>query len=69
MGKKQDDGESILIGGNCYIVRIHDEVYVEYTERSPDHWYSDTETEHDIDAVTAARIVETFRRAGLIDFD
>ena len=35
----------------------HSGVALCYTEHSPDHWYSDTETEVDIDKDKAAEIV------------
>lgn len=40
----------------------HSDVALEYVERSPDPWYSDTVTSVDIDREMAARIVEFLRR-------
>ena len=42
----------------CYGMRS---IYFTFTERSPDPWYSNTETEVEINEETAKRIVEALR--------
>lgn len=43
------------------------EVVLHYIEHSPDPWYSDSETDIDIDRATAIEIVEFLTRAFNID--
>jgi len=59
--------EHILdLGSNCKIIATDwnwgKEVCLEYTERSPDHWHSDTETSIDIDKEMAQNVVEFLKK-------
>lgn len=52
----------IQIGGSCHLVRTVygegiEDVSLEYTEHSSDHWHSDCETSLTIDAEKAREIV------------
>ena len=48
----------LKLGSLCYLeYTTHSGVALCYTERSPDHWYGDTETEIDINPKQAAEIV------------
>ena len=56
------------LSSNCQFVDYEWEtspypVAIEYVERSPDHWYSDSETTVDIDVAMAREIVSFLENA------
>lgn len=50
-----------LLGAYVY-ERGKPDVYLQYVEHSPDHWYGDTETDIDIDREKAVEIVDFLKK-------
>jgi hypothetical protein len=66
------DTYTLNITDNFYITRnvyltVPDDVYFTYIEHSPDPWYSDSETDVDIDRDQAIQIIDFLREAFSIE--
>ena len=53
---KVEIGQSLRIGAYKYET-LKPDVFFSFTERSPDSWYSDTETTVDVDEAKAREII------------
>lgn len=60
--------EKLELTPTCHFVKTHygqkfQDITLEYTEHSPDPWYSDTDTCIDIDKEIAIKIIDFLKQA------